>query len=131
MAKSMRVWDGTAWQELSISLPQYATLNSPTFVGSVELPETTSIGSVLSEEISYLSGLESPLQDQLDTKANLESPTFTGTVVLPSNTSIGDVSSTELSYLNGISSSIQQQLNNRITQDDLDNNNLLNIAGVF
>jgi hypothetical protein len=131
MAKSMRVWDGSSWQELSISLPQYATLNSPTFVGTVELPETTSIGSVLSTEIGHLSGVTDPLQNQLDLKANLESPTFTGTVILPSTTSIGTLTSIEIGFLDGITSSVQNQLNDRISRDQLDNENLLNIAGAL
>ena len=131
MAKSMRVWDGNSWQELSISLPQYATLNSPTFTGTVELPETTSVGSVTNLEISYLSGVSSSIQDQLDLKSNLQSPTFTGTVSLPSDTSIGTLTSIEIGYLDGITSSVQSQLNNRITQEQLDDNNLLNIAGAL
>ena len=69
-------------------------------------------GATLSPtELSYLDGVTSAIQTQINTKAPSASPTFTGTVVLPSTTSIGDVSSTELSYLDGVTSAIQTQLN--------------------
>ena len=101
-----------------------ARLNSPTFTGSVILPNSTSIGTVISSEIGYLSGVTSGIQAQLNNKldstvalstyATLASPTFTGTVLLPSGTSIGDVSSTEISYLDGVTSAIQTQLNGKL-----------------
>ncbi len=94
---------------------------SPTFSGTVVLPSTTSIGDVSNTEISYLNGVTSDIQTQLDGKlasstasstyAPLSGPTFTGTVTLPSTTSIGSVSDTELGYLNGVTSDIQTQLN--------------------
>jgi len=62
----------------------YAPLNNPTFGGTVSLPSTTSIGDVSNTELSYLDGVSSSIQSQinsLDTlKAPKESPTFTGTV---------------------------------------------------
>jgi hypothetical protein len=62
----------------------YAPINDPTFGGTVSLPNTTSIGDVSSAELSYLDGVTSSIQTQIDdldtVKANLESPTFTGTV---------------------------------------------------
>jgi hypothetical protein len=72
-------------------------------------------GATLSPtELSYLDGVSSAIQTQLNAKAPSAGPTFTGTVVLPSTTSIGDVSSTELSYLDGVTSAIQTQLNAKI-----------------
>ena len=41
---------------------------SPTFTGTVILPSTTSIGTVSNTEISYLDGVTSPIQTQIDTK---------------------------------------------------------------
>lgn len=131
MAKSLKVWDGSAWQEVTISLPEYATLDSPTFIGVVDLPATTSIGVVTNTEISYLSGLTSAIQTQLNLKSDLDSPTFTGTVVLPSDTTIGNIDSTELSYLNGVTSSIQAQINDRFSSEQLDNELLLVISGAI
>lgn len=55
----------------------------PTFTGTVTLPSTTSIGSVSATEISYVDGVTSAIQTQLNTKAPSASPTFTGTVTLP------------------------------------------------
>jgi hypothetical protein len=78
----------------------YATINNPTFGGTVSLPSTTSIGDVSNTEISYLNGVSSSVQTQindLDTlKAPKESPTFTGTVsgVTKSHVGLGNVDNT-------------------------------------
>ena len=64
----------------------YAPLATPTFTGTVTLPESTSIGDVSNLEIAYLNGVTSAVQTQLDAKSPLASPTFTGTVTLPANT---------------------------------------------
>ena len=50
--------------------PSYAPIASPTFTGSVTLPSTTSIGNVSNTEISYLDGVTSSIQTQIDTKAS-------------------------------------------------------------
>lgn len=55
------------------SLASYATLSSPTFTGTVVLPATTSIGNVSNTEISYIDGVTSAIQTQLDTKTNKSS----------------------------------------------------------
>lgn len=46
----------------------YAPINSPTFTGTVVLPSTTSIGTVSSTEISYLDGVTSGIQTQLNNR---------------------------------------------------------------
>jgi plastocyanin len=92
----------------------YSKAESPTFTGTVSLPQTTSIGSVTSTEISYIDGLTSSAQNQIDAKSPLASPTFNGTVTLPATTSIGTVSNTEISYLDGVTSSIQTQINSKL-----------------
>jgi hypothetical protein len=46
-----------------------ADLSSPTFTGTVVLPNTTSVGTVSSTEIGYLDGVTSSIQTQIDTKA--------------------------------------------------------------
>lgn len=56
---------------------------SPTFTGTVTLPSGTSIGSVTSTEIGYLSGVSSSIQTQLGTKAPLASPALSGTPTAP------------------------------------------------
>ena len=43
---------------------------SPTLTGTVTLPSTTSIGTVSSTEISYVDGVTSSIQTQIDTKLN-------------------------------------------------------------
>jgi hypothetical protein len=45
-----------------------AELNSPTFTGTVALPSGTSIGNVSSTEISYLDGVTSAIQTQINAK---------------------------------------------------------------
>lgn len=52
------------------SLSAKAPLASPTFTGTVVLPSTTSIGDVSNTEISYLDGVTSAIQTQLNDKAN-------------------------------------------------------------
>jgi hypothetical protein len=76
-----------------------ARLNGPTFTGTVTLPSTTSIGDISETELSYLNGVTSAIQTQIDGKltssvasttyAPLNSPTFTGTVTLTSATVVG------------------------------------------
>lgn len=118
-----------------------APLASPTFTGTVVLPSATSIGNVTSTEISYVDGVTSSIQTQLDAKAPSASPTFTGTVTLPTGTVTSEmilngtivnadinasaaidwtklavsstVSSTELGYVDGVTSSIQTQLDSK------------------
>jgi len=71
-------------------------------------------GATLSAtELSYLDGVTSAIQTQINTKAPSAGPTFTGTVVLPSTTSIGTVSDTEIGYLDGVTSAIQTQINTK------------------
>lgn len=74
----------------------YAPINDPTFGGTVSLPSTTSIGDVSSTEISYVNGVTSSIQSQLDTKATSADPTFTGTVsgVTKAHVGLGDVDNT-------------------------------------
>lgn len=60
-----------------------APLAGPTFTGTVTLPATTSIGTVTSSEIGYLSGVTSAIQTQMNAKAPLASPALTGTPTAP------------------------------------------------
>ena len=69
--------------EISIDETVVATLDAPTFTGTVVLPNTTSIGDVTGTELGYLEGITSSVQTQLDAKAPTASPTFTGTVIMP------------------------------------------------
>jgi hypothetical protein len=63
-----------------------ATTAAPTFTGTVVLPSTTSIGDVSATEISYLDGVTSALQTQVNTKAPTNNASFTGTFSAPSGT---------------------------------------------
>ena len=76
------------------SLASYATLAAPTFTGNVVLPNTTTIGDISSTELSYVNGVTSALQTQLDAKQAV----------------VANVSDTEISYLNGVTSAIQTQI---------------------
>lgn len=87
---------------------------------AVALPAATSIGTVSAIEISYLDGVTSSIQTQLNAKGDVGGEVwggvhdFTGTslVGLPANTFIGLVTPSQISYLDGVTSSIQGQLNN-------------------
>lgn len=67
------------------SLAAKAPLAGPTFTGTVTLPSTTSIGNVSSTEISYVDGVTSAIQTQLDSKlaslVTINSQTSSYTVV--------------------------------------------------
>jgi hypothetical protein len=66
--KQLKVGDGaTAWSSLAFTT---APINSPAFTGTVVLPSATSIGDVSNTEISYLDGVTSSIQTQLNAKAN-------------------------------------------------------------
>lgn len=109
-------WNGTNWVPVSPSAASgSAPSDSPTFTGTVTLPSTTSIGNVSSTEISYLDGVTSGIQSQINSKAPLASPIFTGTISLPSTTSIGSISDTEIGYLDGVTSSIQNQIDSKLS----------------
>jgi hypothetical protein len=69
--------------EIAIDAAVVATLDGSTFTGTTVLPVTTSIGAVTGTEISYLEGVTSSVQDQLDDKAPSNSPIFTGEVYVP------------------------------------------------
>jgi hypothetical protein len=69
--------------EIAIDTAVVATLDGSTFTGTTVLPVTTSIGDVSGTEISYLNGVTSSVQDQLDDKAPSNSPIFTGEVYVP------------------------------------------------
>ena len=95
----------------------FAPINNPTFIGTVVLPVTTSIGTVSSTEIDYLDNVTSSIQTQFGVKANINNPSFTGIVTLPATTSVGNVSATEIGYLDGTTSNIQTQFNDTTTLD--------------
>ncbi|MBI5257012.1 MAG: hypothetical protein HY855_10975 [Burkholderiales bacterium] len=90
---------------------------------AVALPAATSIGNVSATELSYLDGVTSSVQGQLNalasTKANKAGDTYTGahdfsgaaSVALPANTSLGPITAVEFGYLDGVTSSVQGQLN--------------------
>jgi len=59
---------GTAISQVNDSVLLKANIASPTFTGTVVLPSTTSIGNVTNVEISYIDGLTSNVQTQLNNK---------------------------------------------------------------
>lgn len=65
---------------ITTSLGTKAPIASPTFTGTVVLPNTTSIGTVSNMELSYLDGVTSAIQTQLNTKAFFGSTPTTGAV---------------------------------------------------
>jgi len=53
---------------LTSDLALKAALASPTFTGTVVLPSTTSIGTITNTELSYVDGVTSAIQTQIDAK---------------------------------------------------------------
>ena len=66
---------------VATALSTKADINGPTFLGTVTLPTTTSIGPVNSAEIGRLSGVTSNIQTQLNSKLSTSSPSFSNTAV--------------------------------------------------
>lgn len=60
-----------------------STFDTLTVNTSATLPATTSIGTITSTELSYLDGVTSAVQTQIDAKAPLASPALTGTPTAP------------------------------------------------
>jgi hypothetical protein len=69
--KSMLAITESDVANLTSDLAAKAPLASPTFTGTVVLPTNTSIGSVSSTEISYIDGVTSSIQTQLDSKSSI------------------------------------------------------------
>ena len=92
-----------------VSDGRLATLNGPTFTGTVTLPTSTNLNG------KTIATLDSPSFFGSVTAENL---TASGSVSLPTTTSIGAISQTELSYLDGVSSNIQNQLSSKLTNTD-------------
>lgn len=57
-------------------LAEKAPIASPSFTGTVTLPSDTSIGDVTAQEIDFLTGAGSNIQDQLDEKVSLTAEVF-------------------------------------------------------
>ena len=53
---------------LRAAVDRKASLNNPTFTGTVTLPSTTSIGDVSATELQYLNSVTSNVQDQINSK---------------------------------------------------------------
>lgn len=66
-----------------------------TFTGTTVLPTATSVGTVSSTEISYLDGVTSAIQTQINAKAPLASPALTGTPTSP--TAVAGTNTTQVS----------------------------------
>lgn len=78
--------------DLQAELDLKADLASPTFTGTVVLPSTTSIGTITDTELSYVDGLTSSVQTQLNAKqATLVSGTNIKTINSTSLLGSGDI----------------------------------------
>ena len=73
---------GSSTIMVSVAAGDFLPSDGGTVTGTVVLPSTTSIGTVSSTEIGYLSGVTSAIQTQFNAKAPTASPTLTGTIAL-------------------------------------------------
>jgi hypothetical protein len=87
---------GTVTIPEGASISGFAPLANATFTGTITLPSTTAIGNVTATEIGYVDGVTSAIQTQIDLKAPLADPTFTGTVagITKSMVGLGNVDNT-------------------------------------
>ena len=104
----------------TVAANTYAPIDGPTFTTSATLPAATTIGNVSATEISYVEGVTSSIQTQLNAKAPLAGATFTGSVEVPDITVTGNL------YVQGSTTTI--------STSDLkvrDNMLYMNQAGLF
>lgn len=74
------------WASIKTALTSlFAPVSSPTFSGTVSLPSTTSIGQVSSLELSYLDGVTSAIQAQINAKAATNQTMYVGTTAMAIN----------------------------------------------
>jgi len=98
---------------LQDALDAKAPLASPTFTGTVTLPSTTSVGTVSATEISYLDGVTSGIQSQIDSK--LPSSSYTAADVLTKIKTVdGAGSGLDADLLDGQSSAYYTAINDRL-----------------
>ena len=80
-----------------------STITSSNLTASKALVSSTSgkveVSNITATELSYVSGVTSAVQTQINSKAALASPTFTGNVVLPTTTRVGTGTTTIESFL--------------------------------
>ncbi len=103
---------------IDIHLKNTLILSYDTATGVITLGSTTLDATVISAtELSYLDGVTSAIQTQLNLKAPLASPTLTGVPILPLGFKLGSTvisaSAAEVNYLSGVTSAIQTQLDAR------------------
>jgi len=100
---------GTAVDDLTAITASRALVSNASGLPIASVTTTT--------ELSYVSGVTSALQTQLDAKSPLASPTFTGTVTIPTPFTLGAVSvtptGTELNFVDGVTSAIQTQIDTK------------------
>ena len=77
----LQIYNGTEWiTVIDTGNSENITVSTLTVLGSSFLSASTTIGTISPTEISYLDGLTSGVQAQINAKAPLASPTFTGNV---------------------------------------------------
>ena len=88
----LQIYNGTEWiTVIDTGNSENITVSTLTVLGSSFLSASTTIGTITPTELSYLDGVTSGIQAQINLKAPSASPTFTGTVVLPNNTVTGEM----------------------------------------
>jgi hypothetical protein len=128
--------DGTA---VTLTAPVVATSLTGSYLTASEMLITNGSKGVVSApvatypsltELTYVKGVTSAIQTQINTKAPTASPTFTGTVTIPTPFTLGAVSvtptGTELNFVDGVTSNIQTQLDAKQPLDS----DLTTIAGL-
>jgi len=76
--------------------------DSPTFTTAVTLPSNTSIGTTTSTELSYVHGVTSAIQSQIDSKIAKAGGTFTGAVTVSDTTQATSYSTGSLILSGGL-----------------------------
>lgn len=76
-------------------------------------PNVAGVVSATDIQLSYVTGVTSGIQGQIDGKGAITGQTWTGTHVFPSTTTIGSLTPTILGYLETVTSDAQAQINSK------------------
>lgn len=76
-------------------------------------PNVAGVVSATDIQLSYVTGVTSAIQAQIDSKGAITGQTWTGAHVFPSTTTIGGLTPTILGYLETVTSDAQAQINSK------------------
>jgi hypothetical protein len=91
--------NSTAIATTAFVTSNFVPANNPVFTGNVQLPSTTILGDVSATEFTYLNGVTSSIQAQLDSKPTITSGYISDTVIPDTIARVDDVDNSLTGYI--------------------------------